>query len=66
MCFLLFSLVMRTAYQSKQFDFMLRDMRPHDVETIEEMIENNFTFYVQDMEVNPYEKMDFYERFLIS
>ncbi len=45
MVFILFSLVVRTAYQGVQFDMMLKEMRPKDVKTIDELLEKNFTIY---------------------
>jgi hypothetical protein len=45
MLFILFCLVIRTGYQGVQFDIMLKEMRPKDVQTIDELIERNFTIY---------------------
>lgn len=58
--FMLFSLVMRTAYQGKQFQFMQNEMRRPDVKTIDEMIESNFTLYVY--EIREFRNMEFIER----
>ena len=43
MNFVLFSLIMRTAYQGKYFEFLTSDMRKKPVETIEELKDKNFT-----------------------
>lgn len=60
--FILSCLVVRTAYQGKQFEFLQKDMRPADVETIEEMIERNFTFhFISDQHIL-YDSMDFFDR----
>lgn len=46
MLFMLFCLIIRTAYQSKMFEFLQKEMRKPEVKTIEDMIEKNFTFHV--------------------
>lgn len=46
MCFILFCLVMRTAFQAKQFEFIQKVMRRADIETIDDLIKNNFTIYI--------------------
>jgi hypothetical protein len=45
MIFILYCLIIRTAWQSKIFEFMNQEMRKPEVESIQEMIEKNFTFY---------------------
>ena len=44
--FILFSLVMRTAYQGKYFEFLTSAMRKKPVESVEELAEKNFTLVV--------------------
>lgn len=61
-CFILFCLVLRTAYQGKQFEFLQKDMRPADVATIDEMIDKNFTFYVVDQKYRFMQDVDFINR----
>lgn len=46
MMFLLFCFVQRNLYQGYLFHFMQSDNRAKEVSTIEEMIENNFNFYM--------------------
>ena len=46
MAFILFSLIMRTAYQGKYFKFLTTDMRRKPIQTIEELEEKNFTAIV--------------------
>ena len=46
MVFILFSLIMRTAYQGKYFEFLTSDMRRNPIQTIEELKEKNFTAIV--------------------
>ena len=46
MVFILFSLIMRTAYQGKYFEFLTSDMRRKPIQTIEELKEKNFTAIV--------------------
>lgn len=47
MMFILLSLVVRTAYQGKMFEFLQQEMRKPMVSSIVEMIEQNFTFFLQ-------------------
>lgn len=47
MAFILFSLVIRTAYQGKMFEFLQKEMRKPTVDSLEEMLDNNFTFWVK-------------------
>lgn len=37
---------MRTAFQAKQFEFIQKVMRRADIETIDDLIKNNFTIYI--------------------
>lgn len=46
MMFLLYSLVMRTLYQASYFDLLQSNRNHKEVETINEMLEQNFKFYV--------------------
>ena len=47
MVFILFSLIMRTAYQGKYFEFLTSDMRRRTIQTIEELMHKNFTAVAQ-------------------
>lgn len=62
MIYILFCMIIRVAYQAKQFEFLQKEMRPADVETIEEMIAENFTFYSYEMLRREVEGMDFIRR----
>ena len=46
MCFILFSLIMRTAYQGKYFEFLTSDMSRKPMQTIEELKDKDFTAIV--------------------
>lgn len=46
MMFFIFCMVMRTAYQGKMYEFMQKDIRKPVAQTIQELIDKNFTFYV--------------------
>lgn len=59
MTFILFCLIMRTAWQGKIFEFMQKDMRRPEVKSIEEMIAMNFTFYVHSITYNSLKNTDF-------
>lgn len=52
MMFILYSMIIRTAWQAKMFEFMQKKMMKAEVKSVEEMIEKNFTFFMQE---------DFYE-----
>lgn len=60
--YILFCLIIRTAYQGKQFEFLQKDMRPANVETIDEMIARNFTFFFEVEQEISYKEMDFMKR----
>ena len=53
MCFILFSLIMRTAYQGKYFEFLTSDMRKKPTQTTEELKDKNFTV-IMDIEQHDY------------
>jgi hypothetical protein len=46
MSFIVYSLIIRTAWQSKIFEFMSQEMRKPEVKTIDEAIEKDFDFYM--------------------
>ncbi|CAO1440634.1 unnamed protein product [Diamesa serratosioi] len=62
MMFLLFCLVQRTIYQGYLFHFLQSDNRAKEVSTIDEMIENNFDFYLYDSFQEFTQSMKLYER----
>ena len=47
MNFILFSLIMRTAYQGKYFEFLTSEMRKKRIQTIEELNDKNFTIILE-------------------
>lgn len=62
MLFIIYSLIIRTAYQGKMFEFMQQNISKPEVETIEDLIEQNFTFYMRPQAVSEFKKMDFMKR----
>ena len=54
--FVLFCLIMRTAYQGKYFEFLTSDMRKKTISTVEELRERNFTIFITE-EVKSYSKI---------
>jgi hypothetical protein len=48
MLYILFCLIIRTAWQGKMFEFLQKDMTKPQMQSIEEMIEKNFTFYFSE------------------
>lgn len=53
MNFILFCLIMRMAYQGMMFEMLQKDMKKPDLATIEELIENNFTFLFYETKISP-------------
>ena len=49
MVFILFCLIMRTAYQGKYFEFLTTDMRRKPIQTIDELKDKNFTAVGDDL-----------------
>lgn len=46
MAFVLYSLIIRTAWQGKMFEFMQQEIRKPEVQSISEMTKKNFTFHI--------------------
>jgi hypothetical protein len=63
MSFILFSLVIRTAYQGKLFEYLQTEPHEKEVQTIEELIDKNFTFIVPKFFIQT-SQMDFLKRFV--
>lgn len=62
MMFILFSLVMRTVHQGKQFEFTKKEVARRDVQTIDEMIEKNYTMIVASNVLATHSEMEFVHR----
>lgn len=45
--FILFSLIIRTAFQGKSFEFLTQVMRRRGIQSLSELIERNFSIYAQ-------------------
>jgi hypothetical protein len=82
MMYILLSLVIRTAWQSLQFEYMLKvsnlknhnlsenyktlslqEMRPNSIETLDELVEHNFTIYCSILDKRDTSEMSFAGRF---
>src|SRR5690349_9717611 len=46
MLFILFCLIIRTAWQGKMYEFMQKDIRKPEIQTINEILGQNFTFFI--------------------
>lgn len=46
MSFVIYSLIIRTAWQGKMFEFMQKEIRKTEVQSIDDMTSRNFTFFV--------------------
>lgn len=44
--FVMYSLVIRTAYQGKMFEFLQKDMRKPEIQSIDELLDKEFDFYI--------------------
>lgn len=62
MLFILFCLIMRTGYQGKQFEFMLKEMRRPQVQTIDELIQNEYLIWLSYNDMEAVKDMEFVER----
>jgi hypothetical protein len=62
MMYILFALIIRTGYQGVQFEMMLKEMRPRDIETIDELIDNNYTIFIGKQWFGIIKDMDFVKR----
>lgn len=63
MMFILFSLVIRTAYQGVMFTFLQQEIRKPTVTSTDEMIDQNFTFYMPNGFKIFFQDMDIAKRF---
>ena len=62
MMYILFCLVIRTAYQGVQFDLMLKEVMRKDFQTIDELLEKNITIYGIDHSMVLTQQMSFNKR----
>lgn len=46
MLFIMYSLVIRVAWQGKMFEYLQKDLRKPEMQSIEQLRENNFVFYM--------------------
>lgn len=53
---------MRTGYQGKQFEFMLKEMRRPQVQTIDELIQNEYLIWLSYNDMEAVKDMEFVER----
>lgn len=60
--FLIFSLVIRTVYVGKLFIYLESDARHNDVESVDDMMERNFTFYAYETMMDRIVDFKFFNR----
>src|SRR5690349_12981924 len=48
MLFIIFCLIIRTAWQGKMYEFMQKDVAKPEVQTVEEMIDKGYTFCMEE------------------
>lgn len=64
MIFVLFSLIWRTAYQAKMFEFLQSNLTKPEIQSIAEMIEKNFTFFMYKDSVTYYKDLDVFKGYV--
>jgi hypothetical protein len=64
MIFILYSLIIRTAYQGKMFEFLQRDMRKSQVKTVDELIEKKFAFHLWAPFFDVFHDNELFKRFV--
>ena len=62
MLYIMMCLVMRTAYQGKQFEFITKEMRRPDIKTIDEFIARQFNILVHEEYFKYHKDLDFMKR----
>jgi len=62
MMFMLFCLVQRALYQGSLYQFLQSDDRSPELQTIDEMMEKNFVFYIRETLEHNIKRMSFYSR----
>lgn len=62
MTYILFSLIVRTAYQSKMFEFLQQELRKPEIKTIDELIQRNFTIHVDDYQFFLIKNLDIFQK----
>lgn len=63
MLFILYSLVIRSLYQGELFKFLQSDNHKPEPKTIDELIEKDFTFYINQQFLESHKDMEFLKRF---
>lgn len=62
MLFIIYCLIIRTAWQAKTFEFMQKTMRKSQIQSIDEFIEKNYSLYMMDLLAKAYSEMDVIKR----
>lgn len=62
MLFIIYSLIIRTAWQGKMFEFMNKNMSKPEIQSIDEMIEKNLTVYMKNHVYEANKEMDFMKK----
>lgn len=58
MLFIMFSLIIRTAWQGKMFEFMQKNMTKPQIQSIDELAEKNFTIMIQPVYLDYFQKLN--------
>lgn len=65
MLFIMFCLIIRTTWQGKMFELLQKDMRKPEVQSVEELIEMNYSFYIIQRFSEIFKGSDILERLVI-
>lgn len=61
MTFIVYSLIIRTAWQGKMFEFLQKNLTKPEIQSVEEMIDRNFSLYLWEEFGNQYNVTEFYK-----
>lgn len=62
MSFILYSLIIRTAWQGKMFEFMKQNITKPEIQSVEEAIGKGFTFYMEENFKEKFPEMEISKR----
>lgn len=62
MVFILYCLIIRTAYQGKMFEFLQKNITKPEIQSIDELIGKKYTLFVRDIYIHKVHQMDFFKQ----
>lgn len=64
MIFILYSLIIRTAYQGSSFEMLQKDLRRKEIQTVDELVEKNYPIYAKKLIFSGWKGAEILKRFL--